>query len=1336
MSNSFSQHNRLLELTGPNNNNDLTLTHFEGYEGLSSDFCFHLSCLSSNTSISKADWMGNAISATLHSAEQGERIFNGVVSAFKPEGEDYHGERRYNLTIMPWFHTLTLTKNSRIYQHQTVPSIFQMVCKEFNFIDFDTSQLGNTYQPIEYVVQYNESYHHFLQRILAKAGIFYTYTHTNNKHTLVLLDSKSAVPSKSPHFLLTANHTKQHLSQWQAAASNTTDIHYQGQGNILNVVPNKLFELDDDQNNSLGIYYPNHVTHDAKDSTHRGGGDSSEAAQSYVNHFTAFPKEKAYQPTLLPKPDMLGPQSAVVVGPAGKPIYTDNYGRVKVQFHWDRLGQHNENSSCWLRVAQMQAGDSWGSQCIPRVGDEVIVDFINGNADNPVIIGSVHHQDNQPIFPADDCTKVISGLKSALVDGSGLAHELSFDDTPGNEKLTLASAGDYKTTVMNDMTHTISGDETLTLNQDVLTEILEGGYELNASSIEINVGGSQFLMDASAVHFNPAGNLYLLADGVPGTYPIARVGDQHQCPKMTGLIPHQSGPILKGSTTILDGALPVARTGDQIQCVAGSTKVTSLVKNIQANGKNIGHLNAKSDHSGKIIKSASKTFIGPKQGMLPAITPVAVPTQLLKEEDIADIIYDVNKNEYYALSVAQMKQLLSTADPLMTSLVTLNEATNKDVDANNKEAMSAHQKAIVAAKAVVNQHMKPIVNGPSDIKLTEIIHFIGKDPTEKNGKGKYPWVNRKHTYVSTKKVKPHWRSYRIDKDIKANSRIEKIKQFHEKMKDPTTGKISHKKLKAAAAKAMNKPNLSVTMASANVSAAYKTFAKKIGNKHFDASGEAQLFRAAAGGAVSGNFEPKKGKFSFSADGNADLDLAQAQAHVSASIPSTAGFPLKVYLPDNKDVFRLVDLGSVRADFTATVAGFVGASVAAGANLNVSIKPSSKDTTKQVIQFHGSNAPDPTTHYKDKQEKAAANKIGLTTDVNAFAGAKASGDIHSSIKWKNPDIVAKKAKQIHNVTDNKPNDELTSIQKDAKQQLLEDCWTEFAAIDAGGSAALGAGFGLGFSVGYQEGKFYLRAHAEAVCGAGLSGNVGYIVEAKRVYHFVAFVYHKIKDVNFMYLGIFLDKILVDGAERAVNTFKQYTLMLTKYLMDEAFDIEQKTIKHFDEIMAGAEQWWTVIVENIKEVVIHQENADTTAQNIINNSDRLKYTLPEVKGRLLTLLGSAPSPNLDIQTAMLIILAYVQSQGDYQNIVQHLNLDGSKISTAEGRKKLHQLLGYDAKDYVDSIPGFNKDFFVTADEIKAKTFRNTPVKTVLNINAIKKQYYEIDEAQRKDAIYFAT
>lgn len=165
-------------------------------------------------------------------------------------------------------------------------------------------------------------------------------------------------------------------------------------------------------------------------------------------------------PRATPVPIVQGVQTAVVVGPSGEEIYTDKYGRIKVQFHWDRLGGKNENSSCWVRVAQIWAGKNWGGIFIPRIGQEVIVDFLEGNPDNPIVTGSVYNAEQMPPY-ALDANKTQSGIKtrSSQKGSTENFNELRFEDKKGEEEIYLHAEKNFTRVVENDDVHKIGFDK-------------------------------------------------------------------------------------------------------------------------------------------------------------------------------------------------------------------------------------------------------------------------------------------------------------------------------------------------------------------------------------------------------------------------------------------------------------------------------------------------------------------------------------------------------------------------------------------------------------------------------------------------------------------------------------------------------------------------------------------------------------------------------------------------------------------------------------------------------------------------------------------------------------
>jgi type VI secretion system secreted protein VgrG len=192
----------------------------------------------------------------------------------------------------------------------------------------------------------------------------------------------------------------------------------------------------------------------------------------YTNHFEAMPFDVTYRPPrTAPWPAILGAQTAMVTGPSGEEIYTDEHGRVKVQFHWDRKGQHNEATTCWVRVNQGWAGPGWGGLFIPRIGHEVIVEFENGDPDRPMVTGRVYNGSAPPPV-ALPSNKTRSTVRTASSPGGGSGNnELRFEDKAGSEEVYLHAQKDLNMTVENDKKQTIKGDETLEVKKDRTREI-------------------------------------------------------------------------------------------------------------------------------------------------------------------------------------------------------------------------------------------------------------------------------------------------------------------------------------------------------------------------------------------------------------------------------------------------------------------------------------------------------------------------------------------------------------------------------------------------------------------------------------------------------------------------------------------------------------------------------------------------------------------------------------------------------------------------------------------------------------------------------------------------
>ncbi len=262
----------------------------------------------------------------------------------------------------------------------------------------------------------------------------------------------------------------------------------QGNGNIRGLICGGLFKLAlfprSDQNRE---YLVTSVTHRVRIDSFDSSASSS---NQYSNNFTVIDSNTPYRTTrLTPKPFVQGPQTAEVVGPSGEEIYTDKHGRVKVQFHWDRLGKKNENSSCWIRVSHPWAGKGWGAVSIPRIGQEVIVDFLEGDPDKPIITGRVYNADVMPPYDLP-ASAVVSGTKSNTHKGKGY-NEFSLDDTAGKEKITVHGQYDMNTTVEHDQTTTVHNNRTDKIDIDD-SETVGSNQKLDVGSNRTKkIGGAE-----------------------------------------------------------------------------------------------------------------------------------------------------------------------------------------------------------------------------------------------------------------------------------------------------------------------------------------------------------------------------------------------------------------------------------------------------------------------------------------------------------------------------------------------------------------------------------------------------------------------------------------------------------------------------------------------------------------------------------------------------------------------------------------------------------------------------------------------------------------------------
>lgn len=307
-----------------------------------------------------------------------------------------------------------------------------------------------------------------------------------------------------------------------------------GRGQYISFAPGSKFKIKEGKD--IGVPDSSvltRVVHRARDTS---ALSVSNVELDYENEFSCIEATVVYRPPRhTPKGMIRGPQTAIVVGPSGEKSHPDKYGRVKVQFPWDREGKNDEKSTCWLRVAQTWAGPNYGAQFIPKIGMEVLVDFLEGDPDRPLVVGCLYNGDNSPPFPLP-AEKTQSGIRTMWTDKQNKRNELRFDDKEGKEEIFIHAGKNFKRIVKNNdrlrvgnkQTRTIhqervttieEGDDTLTLEKgnlainvdkgtmatvvglgDMSTEVTVGSIAVEAgTAIELKVGGSSIFIDGTCI---------------------------------------------------------------------------------------------------------------------------------------------------------------------------------------------------------------------------------------------------------------------------------------------------------------------------------------------------------------------------------------------------------------------------------------------------------------------------------------------------------------------------------------------------------------------------------------------------------------------------------------------------------------------------------------------------------------------------------------------------------------------------------------------------------------------------------------------------------------------
>ncbi|MFO0612842.1 MAG: type VI secretion system tip protein TssI/VgrG [Polyangiaceae bacterium] len=473
---------------------------------------------------------------TMHlgaTADESRRV-HGVVEKVDLEGRSSDKHIELHVRLVPEIALLRATRRSRVYQQLTAPQVVEQVLTSAG-IDVKVA-LSGTYATRDICIQYMESDLEFVERLLSEEGIYYAFDESGERERVVLCDDADRVPVvphtkealfrplegttetrgevtafrsitrsapkrlrlkefdfERPSFALTA------VAEDPSGDTRLEIYEHHGEHGGLDVRPSaathRLEQVRRKATTATGASRIHDLSagssftlagaprgeHDGQYTAlmveHVGHTPEIDASKSvYENRFACVPRVHAPRPRARRRRIQESLLTATIVGPAGQEIHTDQYGRVRVQFHWDREGKRNETSSCWVRAAQTWAGAGWGFQFIPRIGMEVLVAFIGGDLDRPLVVSAVPNAEH-PVPFALPQSKSRSGIRTESTRGGNGFHEISFEDRKGYERLYVHAERDYDEDILRHRQTQIGGDLLLRVDGSSTSEI--GGEELS-----------------------------------------------------------------------------------------------------------------------------------------------------------------------------------------------------------------------------------------------------------------------------------------------------------------------------------------------------------------------------------------------------------------------------------------------------------------------------------------------------------------------------------------------------------------------------------------------------------------------------------------------------------------------------------------------------------------------------------------------------------------------------------------------------------------------------------------------------------------------------------------
>ncbi|EDA3267907.1 type VI secretion system tip protein VgrG [Salmonella enterica subsp. enterica serovar Bovismorbificans] len=506
----------------------------KGRESLSNIYTYEIKCFSKTDHNSLAKLHGTSLSCEIGEKYNSlpSRFIHGVVTKII-YNHDNSMQHTCIIVLQPEIAELATGRRTRIWSSITPSDIVSTILKDSLF-NPPQIRVYNKQSVIEYKIQYQESDLDFIHRVLSDAGIYYFFVHNKDKHIMILADDPASHPKASYDILelLPSENLKEshhgYIAEWSVIEnlkcpsvtlsgyneSNLNEITIKSESKVTDVKSSKgvyediipegkrellqkrseavMLSCDSEikswsgKTNSWWLSCGERFSLDKQD--YRITSLHLNAVNNYIestgccncvlcasDNKSAIKFKGEFSSPVIP-----GVLLARVVGPESEEYYTDEYGRVKIRFLWgEKSTSGTEKSSCWVRVSQVWSGDGFGSQFIPRIGSEVLVSFIQGNPDYPIIVGTVYNGQNKPPFSLPDNNCKSGFITRSVKNGKkGEGHQLIFDDKENEEKAILTSSGDCYLTVTKDMISNINHSMSLTVAKGRNSEIKKGNDKL------------------------------------------------------------------------------------------------------------------------------------------------------------------------------------------------------------------------------------------------------------------------------------------------------------------------------------------------------------------------------------------------------------------------------------------------------------------------------------------------------------------------------------------------------------------------------------------------------------------------------------------------------------------------------------------------------------------------------------------------------------------------------------------------------------------------------------------------------------------------------------------